>query len=85
MATVIMNTQKKDVSADFNFTRLYSKWRLLRELDQQAQPPPPNLPGKKTDSLKQKKAPVDYTDAKHLSGIMKGLAKISDFCKRYHC
>jgi cell surface protein SprA len=73
---VIMNTQKKDVSADFNLTRLYSKWRLLRELDQQAQPPPPNLPGKKTDSLNQKKAPVDYTDGKHLTGIMKGLAKI---------
>ena len=73
---VIMNTQKKDVSADFNLTRLYSKWRLLRELDQQAQPPPQNLPGKKADSLNQKKAPVDYTDAKHLNGIMKGLAKI---------
>src|SRR4029078_8656277 len=31
----IQNTQKKDISADLNFSRLYAKSRLLRELDQQ--------------------------------------------------
>ena len=31
----LKNTQKKDATADFNFTRLYAKWRLLRELGQQ--------------------------------------------------
>jgi cell surface protein SprA len=73
----IQNTQKKDVSADLNFTRLYAKWRLLRELDQQAKGPPPNLPGRKNDSLKQKlPPPPDNSDLKHLKGVMKGIAKI---------
>ena len=76
---ILQNTQKKDVSADLNFSRLYSKMRLLRELDQQGSSPPPpasNLPGKKGDSLSQKKPPIDYSDLTHLTGIGKGLAKI---------
>jgi cell surface protein SprA len=73
---IIQNTQKKDATADLNFTRLYSKWRLLRELDQQGSPPQPNLPGKKNDSLTQKKPPVDYSNSAHLTGFMKGLAKL---------
>jgi cell surface protein SprA len=77
LGNFIQNTQKKDASADLNFSRLYGKWRLLRELDQQAaNAPPPNLPGKKNDSLKQKKPPVDYADAYHLTGVLKGIAKI---------
>ena len=72
----LQNTQKKDVSADLNFSRLYSKWRLLRELDQQVQPLPPNLPGRKSDSLRQKFQQPDNSDAKHLTGVLKGIAKI---------
>ena len=72
----LQNTQKKDASADLNLTRLYAKWRLLRELDQQASPPSQNLPGRKNDSLKQNKPNIDNSDLKHLTGVMKGLAKI---------
>ena len=72
----IQNSQKKDASADLNFTRLYSKWKLLRELDQQSSPAQPNLPGKKNDSLKQKNSPIDYSDQPHLTGVLRGLAKI---------
>ncbi len=73
----LQNTQKKDVSGDLNFARLYAKWRLLRELDQQSGPSPPGLPGKKNDSLSQKKPPpVENPDQKHLTGVMKGIARI---------
>jgi cell surface protein SprA len=72
----IQNTQKKDATADLNFSRLYAKWRLLRELDQQTGSSPPTLPGKRMDSLKQKKPPVDYAEQTHLKGMLKGLAKI---------
>ena len=76
LGNALQNTQKKDITADLNFSRLYSKWRLLRELDQQASPLPPNLPGRKNDSLKQKNQAVDYGDRKHLKGFAKGLFKI---------
>ena len=72
----LQNTQKKDATADLNFSRLYAKWRLLRELDQQSMHPPPNLPGKKTDSLNPKKPQIDNADLKHLTGLMKGVARI---------
>src|SRR5450432_1858718 len=72
----LQNTQKKDATADLNFSRLYAKWRLLRELDQQGSSPTPNLPGKKNDSLNQKNPQPDNSDQPHLKGIMKALAKI---------
>ncbi len=72
----LQNTQKKDASVDLNFSRLYAKWRLLRELDQQSSSNPPNLPGRKNDTLKQKKPQIDYSDQVHLTGIMKGVARI---------
>jgi cell surface protein SprA len=72
----IQNTQKRDASADLNLSRLYAKWRLLRELDQQSSPPPPNLPGQKNDSLNRKNPQRDASDQKHLTGVMKAFAKI---------
>jgi cell surface protein SprA len=73
----IQNTQKKDATADLSFTRLYSKWRLLREIEQPTgKPPPNNLPGRKSDSLQQKKPQVDESDLTHLTGFMKGVARI---------
>ena len=39
-------------------------------------PTPPALPGKTNDSLKQKKPQPEYADTKHLTGVLKGLAKI---------
>ena len=50
---------------------------LLRELDQQgSSSSAPNLPGRKNDSLKQKKPQIDNADLKHLTGVMKGVAKM---------
>ena len=72
----LQNTQKKDATADLNFTRLYAKWRLLRELDQHGTAPAPNLPGKKIDSAAQKKPQINEEDLKHLRGIMKGIARV---------
>jgi len=73
----IQNTQKKDLTADLSFTRLYAKWRLLRELDQSSgKSPPNNLPGRKQDSLQQKKPVQDESDLTHLTGFMKGVARI---------
>jgi cell surface protein SprA len=73
----IQNTQKKDATADLSFTRLYAKWRLLREIEQPTgKPPPNNLPGRKSDSLQQKKPQVDESDLTHLTGFMKGVARI---------
>jgi len=76
LGNAIQNTQKKDVTADLNFTRLYSKWRVLRQLDQQSSPAPPPLPGKKGDSLRQKNQQTDYNDTRQLKGITRGLVKI---------
>ncbi len=71
------NTQKKDATADFNFTRLYAKWRLLRELGQQTSTQPANLPGRKNDSLiKKNPPPPDIAGQQHLKGFIKALAKI---------
>jgi len=70
----IQNTQKKDISADLNFSRLYAKSRLLRELDQQAGPSPPPLPGKQRDSLG--RPPPEENGMKHLEGFSKFIAKI---------
>ena len=48
--------RKKKQPADFNFTRFYAKWRLLRELDQQTTPPPrQTCRAKSNDSLNQEK------------------------------
>jgi cell surface protein SprA len=76
LGNTLNNTQKKDVTADLGFSRLYAKWRLLRELDQQSSSSTANLPGKKNDSLKQKNPQPDYGDQQHLQGFMKALAKI---------
>ena len=43
----IQNTRKKMHTADFNLTRLYAKWRLLRELDQQTTAASAKSAGKK--------------------------------------
>ncbi|HEY8734798.1 MAG TPA: cell surface protein SprA, partial [Puia sp.] len=70
------NTQKKDASGDLNFTRLYAKSRLLRELDIQTSSSQQNLPGKKYDSLKSKTPQPDNADQPHLKGMIKALARL---------
>ena len=75
----IQNTQKKDASADLNLTRLYAKWRLLRELDQPTTAPPPTLPGKKNDSLNQKNPQSGASERNY-----EGSGKDYHLRQRYH-
>jgi len=72
----LQNTQQRTVLADLDFTRLYSKWGLLRRLEQsgnqqQKQPPVAGRPGQDTAKNKQQQnAPPE------LKGIAKGLARL---------
>jgi cell surface protein SprA len=73
----LQNTQAKNATGDLNFSKLYSKWRLLRDLETTAPPPPPTLPGRKgADSSNTKKPPVEQTEQKKLKGPLKALAKL---------
>ncbi len=70
----LQNSQQRTLLADLDFTRLYSKWGLLRRLDQssnqQQRPPVPGRPGQDTARNKQQNAPAE------LKGIAKGLARV---------
>jgi cell surface protein SprA len=69
----IQNTQQRTLLADLDFTRLYSKWKLLGRLDQPGAPPPkPPATGK--DTAKNK--PSFQRPVPELKGIAKGLAKL---------
>jgi cell surface protein SprA len=69
----IQNTQQRTLLADLDFTRLYSKWKLLGRLDQSGAPPPkPPATGK--DTAKNK--PSFQRPVPELKGIAKGLAKL---------
>ena len=73
---VLQNTQKKDVTGDLSFSKLYSKWRLLRELDEQASPNAPPLPGQKKDTANRQLSTANQNPGTHLKGVVKGLAKL---------
>ncbi|HVY73420.1 MAG TPA: cell surface protein SprA, partial [Puia sp.] len=73
----IQNSQKKDVTGDLNFSRLYAKWHLLRDLDRQAPAPtPPPLPGKRQDSVNRQAAQPTNEEGTQLKGFVKVLAKL---------
>jgi cell surface protein SprA len=59
LGNTLSNTQQKNLTAEFDFTRLYAKSRLLRAFDEDQPPappgPPPPIPGNKTDSTGKKK------------------------------
>lgn len=67
----IQNTQQRTLLVDMDFRRLYSKWKLLRSLDQA--PRPPSAQGRAQDSARNKnQAGGGY----ELTGIPKALARI---------
>ncbi len=69
----LQNTQQRQVNADLDFTRLYSKWKLLRGLDQAPAPQRPNINGKPDTS---RNRPNNLQSASALHGIPKALAKL---------
>ena len=72
----IQNTQKRDLTGELNFNKLYSKWKLLRDLDESAiAPKPPPQPGRKVDSAKNK-IPDEEPEKHGLKGVPKALARI---------
>ena len=78
----IQNTQKIDVTGDFNFSKLYSKWRLLRSLEQSAGPARQPTGNTKADSLNNKKPPENESNPSYqLHGVTKALAKIVTMVK----
>jgi cell surface protein SprA len=72
----IQNTQKKDVTGELNFSRLYSKWKLLRQLEQQSSPSPPTLPGRKADSTRRPPPQVETSEQSQLPGVVKAIARL---------
>ncbi|HEX4850400.1 MAG TPA: cell surface protein SprA, partial [Puia sp.] len=74
----IQNTQKKDLTGELNFSRLYSKWRLLRDIDQSSSNfPSSNQPGKKVTDTARNKRPIDESNQPYqLKGFVKFLAHL---------
>jgi cell surface protein SprA len=73
LGNTLANTQQRTLLADFDFTRLYSKWRLLRGLDQ----PPPRMimvNGRSVPDTAHRR--TAGPQAASLTGVSKGLAKI---------
>ena len=69
LGNVLQNTQQKSATADFDFTRLYSKWRWMRALEPKLQKQPllknqqNNIPKNKADSARAKiKNPNDLPE-----------------------
>ena len=70
----LQNTQQRTLLADLDFTRLYSKWKLLRGLDQPANNN--NTAGKPPASPKDTARNKNNFQAPQLTGLPKALAKI---------
>ena len=73
----LQNTQKKDVVGDLNFSRLYSKWKFLRDLEEPSTgPKQPGVANKKADSARNKKVEEEATETHQVNGIVKALARL---------
>ncbi len=70
----IQNTQQRTVLAELDFTRLYSKWKLLRGLDQAPRPAANGKNGQ--DTSRNAKRPLPAQPVSTLTGVPKALVKI---------
>ena len=76
LGNTLQNTNKKDVTGDLNFRRLYSKWKLLRSLDKPPPPPArPNQPGRKPEPQQNAKV-QQANNGPELHGLAKALATL---------
>lgn len=71
----LQNTQQRTVLADLDFTRLYSKWKLLRGLDQSPQQSKQPVNGKAGADTARNKNPAAQAGPS-LTGVPKALAKL---------
>jgi len=74
LGNTLSNSQVKSLNAELNFDRLYSKWRLLRGLDDAA-PPPQTAPPPSTDTTGKKKK-RDRSQPAQLGGLAKFALRI---------
>ncbi len=72
----LQNTQKKELNGELNFSRLYSKWRLLRDLDQAPQNPKQQQPSNRRDTAANAKPAPEQQEPYHLKGLLKAVAKL---------
>lgn len=86
LGNTLSNTQQRNVTGELDFTRLYSKSRFLRALEEdapQAQPGQDRPPKKQTDSTgKKRKAIRDKNEPLVLSGGVKFIGRIITGMKR---
>ncbi len=85
LGNTIQNSNAKAATVDFDFNRLYSKFRIFRALEQQAnnapKPPAPNNNNPQPDTSKTKKK-RDPNELPELNGFVKAIGKIITSVKR---
>ncbi|MBS1974217.1 MAG: cell surface protein SprA, partial [Bacteroidetes bacterium] len=90
LGNTLQNTQTKSITGEFDFTRLYSKWKWLRALDAQPGKQQPNqdraiqgMPKNKADTAGNKKQKIkDPNELPEINGILKVLGRIITSVKR---
>lgn len=81
LGNTLSNTQQKLATGELDFTRLYSKSRWLRALDEDA-PPPPAVPPSTTPDSTAKKKKRDKTQPIVLNPAVKFMGRIVTAMKR---
>jgi len=85
LGNTMQNGQDKNVTAEFDFLRLYSKSRWLRALETQnpqAAPPPRDTTSIKRDSTSRKKRKRDPNAPVEMNGLTKAFGKVLTSVKR---
>lgn len=84
LGNTIQNSNAKAATVDFDFNRLYSKFRIFRALEQQgdnAPKPPPAAGNQKADTANTRKK-RDPNELPELNGFVKGIGKMITSVKR---
>ena len=90
LGNTIQNTQTKNITGEFDLSRLYSKWKWLRAIDFQQSAQQQNNQNKnqqnnnriKTDTARNKPQLKNPNDLPEVNGILKVLARIITSVKR---
>ena len=75
LGNTLSNSHQKNLNAELHLDRLYSKWRLLRSLDENAPPVAEEKSGEQSDSTKKKRR-RDRNEPLQLGGAAKVLGKL---------